>query len=358
MDWKRSAKIPARYLHGARHGLLSAKVAFRQRICRKFSAAFEGHVVRKFPTCFTKLGFTKIGAVMKWIKRIVMWAVALVLVLFIAAVAFVATFDPNDYKDKISSIIQEKTGRNIELGGPIKLTLFPWLGVSVRDVALGNAPGFPQKDMVTAKTVEVKAAFLPLLRGQFEVGKLVLDGATIHLARNSNGVTNWADLLSRPSAAQSGTSSSPAPASTGGATALAIGGVEINDANLDWQDAVTGQSLALQHLNLDSGAIRLGQAVDMSLNFSYTTQDPKLGKLTGDVRLSSSFDMKAQWRTALCQIPEVLRSVVLMHSIIQPRCRRKASLMCPCPRYRLICPSMPSIFLQWMPRLAWKKDLV
>ncbi|MGD9499302.1 MAG: AsmA family protein [Halothiobacillus sp.] len=228
---------------------------------------------------------------MKWIKRIVMWIVALILVLFIAAVAFVATFDPNDYKDKISSIVQEKTGRTIELGGPIHLTLFPWLGVSVQDVALGNAPGFAQKNMVTAKTVEVKAALLPLLKGQFEVGKLVLDGATIHLARNSNGVTNWADLLARPS---TGAPSGAAGASSSNkVTALAIGGVEINDANLDWQDAVTGQSLALQHLNLDSGAIRLGQAVDMSLNFSYATQDPKLGKLTGDVRLSSTFDMKA-----------------------------------------------------------------
>jgi AsmA protein len=229
---------------------------------------------------------------MKWIKRIVMWVVALILVLVIAAVAFVATFDPNDYKDKISSLVQEKTGRSIELGGPIKLTLFPWLGVSVRDVALGNAPGFSPKDMVTAKTVEVKAAFLPLLKGQFEVGKLVLDGATIHLARNSNGVTNWADLLARPSASESGASPGSAPAASRNATSLAIGGVAINDATLDWQDAVTGQSLALQHLNLDSGAIRLGQAVDMSLNFSYATQDSKLGKLTGDVRLSSTFDMK------------------------------------------------------------------
>lgn len=229
---------------------------------------------------------------MKWIKRIAMWVVALILVLIIAAVAFVATFDPNDYKDKISSLVQEKTGRSIELGGPIKLTLFPWLGVSVRDVALGNAPGFSPKDMVTAKTVEVKAAFLPLLKGQFEVGKLVLDGATIHLARNSNGVTNWADLLARPSAPETGASPGSAPAATRNATSLAIGGVAINDATLDWQDAVTGQSLALQHLNLDSGAIRLGQAVDMSLNFSYATQDSKLGKLTGDVRLSSTFDMK------------------------------------------------------------------
>ena len=249
---------------------------------------------------------------MKWIKRIVMWAVALVLVLFIAAVAFVATFNPNDYKDKISTIVQEKTGRNIELGGPIKLTLFPWLGVSVRDVALGNAPGFPQKNMVTAKTVEVKAAFLPLLKGQFEVGKLVLDGATIHLARNSNGVTNWADLLAHPSETKSGTPSSAAPtsSSSGSAAALAIGGVEINDANLDWQDDVTGQSLALQHLNLDSGAIRLGQAVDMSLNFSYATQDPKLGKLTGDVRLSSTLDMNANGEQFSAKSLKLYASVV------------------------------------------------
>jgi hypothetical protein len=34
-----------------RHGLLSAKVAFRQRICRKFSAGFEWHIAGKFHTC-------------------------------------------------------------------------------------------------------------------------------------------------------------------------------------------------------------------------------------------------------------------------------------------------------------------
>jgi AsmA protein len=246
---------------------------------------------------------------MKWIKRIVMWAVALVLVLFIAAVAFVATFDPNDYKDKISSIVLEKTGRNIEFGGPIKLTLFPWLGVSVKDVSLGNAPGFAQKNMLTAKTVEVKAAFLPLLKGQFEVGKLVLDGATIHLARNSNGVTNWADLLTRSASAASGSDS--ASASTGDVRTIAIGGVEIDDANLDWQDSVTGRSLALQHLNLDSGAIRLGQAVDMSLNFNYATQDPKLGKLTGNVRLSSTFDMKANGE-------QLLAKSLKFHASVEP----------------------------------------
>lgn len=230
---------------------------------------------------------------MKWIKRTIMWVFALVLVLFIAAVAFVATFDPNDYKDKIASIVQEKTGRSIEFGGPIHLSLFPWLGVSVRDVALGNALGFAQKYMLSAKTVEVKAAFLPLLKGQFEVGKLVLEGATIHLARNSNGVTNWADLLDRSKAAESGAPDKAASSAHGDLAALTIGGMEIKDANLDWQDAVTGRSFALQHLNLDSGAIRLGQAVDMSVNFSYAIQDPELGKLTGDARLSSSFDMKA-----------------------------------------------------------------
>lgn len=229
---------------------------------------------------------------MKWIKRLAKWAVALILVLFIAAFAFVATFNANDYKDKISSIVQEKTGRSVEFGGPIKLTFFPWLGVSLSDVSLGNAPGFAPKDMLTAKTVEVKAAFLPLLKGQFEIGKLVLDGATIHLARNGNGVTNWADLLAQQNEQPAPASKQPAAVADNRLSALAIGGVQINDANLDWQDAVTQQSLAVQHLDLDSGAIKLGQPVDLSLNFNYSAQDKKLGKLSGAIRLSSTLDIK------------------------------------------------------------------
>ncbi|HQT43246.1 MAG TPA: AsmA family protein [Halothiobacillus sp.] len=231
---------------------------------------------------------------MHWLKRGIMLLVAMIVVAFIAAFAFVATFNPNDYKDQIAHLVQDKTGRSVQFAGPITVTLFPWLGATLKDVSLGNAPGFSEKNMLNAKTVEVKAALLPLLKGQFEIGTLVLDGATIHLARDRNGVTNWADLFAHQSSSAGPVSTTPAgeqkksPIKT-----LAIGGIAIHDATLDWQDAVTGQTLSLQQLNLESGQVQLGQPVDLSLNFAYALQEPKLGALSGTVRLGGALEMDA-----------------------------------------------------------------
>ncbi len=231
---------------------------------------------------------------MRWFKRGFMLLVALILVAFIAAFAFVATFNPNDYKDQIARLVQDKTGRSIEFAGPIRVTLFPWLGATLKDVSFGNASGFDGKTMLQAQTVEVKAALLPLLKGKFEIGTLVLDDATIHLARNRNGVTNWADLTAHqtnasPAAAKpaDGQPSSPALRS------LAIGGIAINNATLDWRDALTEQTLTLHALHVQSGAVNFGQAIDLSVNFSYALQDARLGALSGVVRLGGAVTMDA-----------------------------------------------------------------
>lgn len=231
---------------------------------------------------------------MRWFKRGIMLLVAIILVAFIAAFAFVATFNPNDYKDQIARLVQDKTGRSIEFAGPISVTLFPWLGATLKEVSVGNAPGFDEKTMLQAKTVEVKAALLPLLRGKFEIGTLVLDDATIHLARNRNGVTNWADLIAhQPSASSAAAKPVDGEASPPALRSLAIGGIAINNATLDWQDALTGQTLALKQLNLQSGAVNFGQAIDLSLNFSYALQDASLGALSGAVRLGGALTADA-----------------------------------------------------------------
>ncbi len=231
---------------------------------------------------------------MRWFKRGIMLLVAIILVAFIAAFAFVATFNPNDYKDQIARLVQDKTGRSIEFAGPISVTLFPWLGATLKDVSVGNAPGFDEKTMLKAKTVEVKAALLPLLKGKFEIGTLVLDDATIHLARDRNGVTNWADLIAHQSRASSAVAKpADGQASPPSLRSLAIGGIAINNATLDWRDALTGQTLALQQLNLQSGAVNFGQAINLSLSFSYGLQDRAMGALSGAVRLDGSVTMDA-----------------------------------------------------------------
>ncbi len=230
---------------------------------------------------------------MKWFKRLLMLVGALLLVAVIAAVAFVATFDPNDYKQRIADVVKEKTGRTVEFNGPISLTVFPWLGVTVKDVSLSNAQGFAPKEMVQAKEVEAKAALLPLLKGQFEIGTLVLDGAVINLERKADGKTNWADLAQAggKSKTPSGTKEQK-PAGGGQAMALAVGGVDIRNSTLNWRDALAHQQVSLQKVVLQTGALSLDQPMRIHAGFDFDLalkdQQPLKGSLAMDGTLQAS----------------------------------------------------------------------
>ncbi len=72
---------------------------------------------------------------MKWLKRIGI-GIAVLVVLIVVAIAIVsATFDPNQYKPRIAQFVQDRYARTLAMDGPIALTFFPRLGVSVSKVA-------------------------------------------------------------------------------------------------------------------------------------------------------------------------------------------------------------------------------
>lgn len=235
---------------------------------------------------------------MKWFKRILMLIVALLLVGVLAVVAFVATFDPNDYKQRIAQVVKEKTGRTIHFNGDISLTIFPWLGVTIKNVALSNATGFAPKDMVSAQEVEAKAALLPLLKGQFEIGKLVLDSAVINLERKANGKTNWDDLVAAGGKAPAGRQ--PAEQSKGSAAkplALAVGGVDIRNSTINWRDDLSKQQVTLQKLQLQTGALAIEQPVSLHAGFDYGLQLPGQKPLQGSLALDGTIRTNASLQT-------------------------------------------------------------
>ena len=96
---------------------------------------------------------------------------------------------------EITQAVKQQTGRDLDLRGDIKLSVFPWLGLELGDTRLSNAPGFGKKPFVKIERVGVKVKLLPLLRSQVIVDKIILDGLQLNLARNQKGVTNWDDLL-------------------------------------------------------------------------------------------------------------------------------------------------------------------
>ncbi len=228
---------------------------------------------------------------MKWIKRIGLLLVAIVLVAVLAITAFALTFDPNDYKPQIAAQVEKQTGRSIQFNGDLSVTIFPWLGATTEDVVLANAEGFEPDAMLTVKRLEAQAALLPLLRGEFEIGTLLLEDAEIHLTRHEDGASNWGDLVER--SAESTEESSDEPETVepqdgdGPAMLLTVGGVDIRNATLHWRDEQAGQELTVDELDLTTGELADGAPTDIELVSGFRLAMPDMPVLSGSVDLTT-----------------------------------------------------------------------
>jgi len=181
-------------------------------------------------------------------------------------------FDPNDYKDDLAALVEERTGRSFVIEDDLGLTFFPWLGVQTGGVRLGNAEGFGEEDFASTAAVTVRVRLLPLLSRRLEIGTVELEGLELNLARDEEGRGNWEDLLVSASAESTETESTP---STGSVVQdLDIAGINIRNGIIFWREDVTEVQYVLSELSLDTGPIAIGQPVDAALDFQLVGVDP------------------------------------------------------------------------------------
>ncbi len=247
---------------------------------------------------------------MKWIKRLVMLFVAIVLVAIIAVIGFALTFDPNDYKPQIAAQVEKQTGRSIQFNGDISVTLFPWLGAVTEDVVLANAEGFEPDAMLKVRRLEAQAALLPLLRGEFEIGTLLLEDARINLVRHEDGRNNWEDLIVRTAeqAAQTDKEGATAPQAEqapGEIRPLTIGGVDVRNATVHWRDEQSGQNVTIEGLDLRTGALKAGSPSDIELVSGFNLVLPDMPQIDGSVDLKAEAQMWPARQDALLNDLEV-----------------------------------------------------
>ena len=119
---------------------------------------------------------------------------SLVFLLVLAIILVPLLFDINHYKPQIEDQVIKATGRSFVLGGDIKLSLFPWVGIYLSNLHFGNPSGFSEKDMVTVEEFRAKVKVLPLLSKKIEVKEFVLKGARVVLETRKDGKTGWQDL--------------------------------------------------------------------------------------------------------------------------------------------------------------------
>ena len=217
---------------------------------------------------------------------------ALLGLLLLLAAAILLLVDPNDYRDDITAAVQNATGRELNIEGDLSLSLFPWLGLSLGETRLSNAAGEGvEKDFARVESVDINVKLLPLLQQRIEMKTLHLRGLRVNLSRTADGRSNWDDLL-RPSTDEI---SQPAKSSAGEsetkpALALAIGGINIEDAQIVWDDRQAGQRIEVDRFFLRTGPIAPGAPIDIELRTRLAMSEPALhtpielkGRLTFDL---------------------------------------------------------------------------
>ena len=196
-------------------------------------------------------------------------------VIIIAVAVIVATVDPNDYHDEITTLVKKETGRDFKVES-MSLSLFPHLGINLESASLSNAEGFSQTPFVSIEKVQLGAAILPLLSQNLEVDTLTLHGLKLNLEKNADGKTNWDDLTKPKEDKSEEIDAEISGHPMDKLASLNFGGIDIQDGSMTWNDEQNQQKVTLENLNFSSGAITFGEFFSIALSGDSKVSNPEI----------------------------------------------------------------------------------
>lgn len=259
---------------------------------------------------------------MKQLLRILLAAVGILAIVAVAAVVYVTTFlDPEDFKPRLTAVVEEQTGLNLALEGPITWSFYPRIGVSVEQ-ARAWLPDQSRDSAAFAaiNRAEVSVAFGPLLRGEIAVDGLTLDGMRLNLERDAEGEGNWEPLLERLAEQSNGAAETVlAPASAGPnadagslSVVLNIASVEVKNADIRFRDVQSQALWRMQQLNISGSNVNPVRAFPLKAMFTLT----KHNRLDSEVLerapdISSEVNLETRVRLGLGEELFVLENMAL-----------------------------------------------
>jgi AsmA protein len=211
--------------------------------------------------------YWKLPFVKKWP---IVFILSISVAVFVVGPASVPSYI-NSFKPQIEQAVQQATGRSFRLGGDLHMRWFPSIGIELGAMQLGNAPDFGDTPFAEVDRVKIRVAMVPLLRGQIEVQTLQLKGLKLNLAVDKRGHGNWQDLIGASAGG------SRAPQQGAQQPAFSLAGIEVEEAALNWHDLSTGVQVSLSPLCLNTGAVVMGQPVDLELQFAMSKKGPAFG---------------------------------------------------------------------------------
>ncbi len=230
--------------------------------------------------------------------------VILGLLLLIVALGFALThlFDPNDYKNEIRALARDKAGLELDIGGDIGWSLFPWLGLELHDTTLASVRT-PEQPFADLRMLGLSVRVLPLFSREVQMSDITLNGLNLTLTRDEKGRGNWegvgrpSDKQAQPDDTTAAEPSKPATetpdASPRRPLQLDIDSLTISDARVAYHNVQSGQQFSAEGIELTTGAIREATSIPVKLNAFFGSNKPVMRART-ELQGSLRFDSKLQ----------------------------------------------------------------
>jgi len=208
-------------------------------------------------------------------KKVIKWfmiTVGFLAIVVIAMLLLLPVFmDMQKYKPYIERRVSEAVGRPFTMGEKFKASLFPWAGVSLSDLHLGNPPGFDEKDFVSVKSFEIRVKLLPLLLSKFkdiQINHIILNEPRIALIKQKDGKTTW-EWKEKAPAQSKKNEIKPVEGEPGeefSLKSLAVGDLSINNGLILWIDHSNKEKKEVSGLNLQLSDVSLDRPVNLKFD--------------------------------------------------------------------------------------------
>lgn len=217
---------------------------------------------------------------MAWtpLRKVLAGAAGVIAIAVAAGVYLAATFDPNAYKGLAIDYMKDKRNRTLAIDGPVKLSIFPRLALTLSKVTLSEH-GRPA-EFAHVDEVSLSVAVMPLLGKRVEVDRISARGVRMAYRRDAKGASNIDDLL-----APSG-SEPPADGASKKPLAFDISRIDLANVALSVQDDLAKVKGTATIVSFSTGRIADGVDSPVELDAQLALSAPAAkGHLRGRTRV-------------------------------------------------------------------------
>lgn len=170
-------------------------------------------------------------------------------------------------KDPILAELSIALGREVT-AGDLNVSVWSGLGVQVNDLVIGDDPGFSKEPFLTAKHLNLKLAWRPLLNKDVQISDFQFEEPQIQLIRDAKGVMNTASL------SKAGTSGSGGESGSG--VKVSVQSFRIDDGQVTYTDKAAGQTTDIKQIDMKVDRFSPDRAFPVQLSAALFADKPNL----------------------------------------------------------------------------------